>query len=179
MHRVWTAIRAFFAALVSGETARRVDEALRGPTAAALEAPKPKPKEPPKPKAPLRSEAVTLLSALQREARFIDFVQEPLAGYSDAQIGAAARDVHRDCGAVLQRLFAIRPVVDEEEGAAIEVPAGFDSGRYRLTGNVTGEPPFRGRVAHHGWEAAKCDLPEWTGSKTAARTIAPAEVECE
>ena len=72
------------------------------------------------------SEAITLLAALQREARFVDFIQESLAGYSDAQIGAAARDVHRDCGAVLERMFALRPAVAEEEGTEVEVPAGFD-----------------------------------------------------
>ena len=58
------------------------------------------------PKPPARSEAITLLAALQREARFVDFIQESLAGYTDAQIGAAARDVHRDCGTVLKRMFA-------------------------------------------------------------------------
>jgi hypothetical protein len=48
--------------------------------------------------APARSEALNLLAAMQREARFVDFIREPLDGYSDAQIGAAARTVHRDCG---------------------------------------------------------------------------------
>ena len=62
-------------------------------------------------KSPGSSEAITLLAALQREARFVDFIQESLDGYSDAQIGAVARDVHRDCGAVLTRMFALRPAV--------------------------------------------------------------------
>ena len=58
-----------------------------------------------------------MLATLQREARFVDFVKESLEGYADAQIGAVARDVHRDCGAVLERLFALRPVLaDQEEG---------------------------------------------------------------
>ena len=65
-------------------------------------------KKPPK---AARSEAITLLATLQREARFVDFIKEPLDGYSDAQIGAAARDVHRDCGKVLDRLFAIQSLV--------------------------------------------------------------------
>ena len=105
--------------------------------AEAEQAPKPAAK---KPRRVIRSDAVTLLDALQREARFVDFVQEPLADYSDAQIGAVARDVHRDCGRVLERLFALRPIEQREDGAEMEVPAGFDAGRYRLTGNVTGEP---------------------------------------
>jgi hypothetical protein len=125
----------------------------------------------------VQSEAITLLAALQREARFVDFIQESLDGYSDAQIGAAARDVHRDCKAVLARMFALRPVTTEEEGKEVEVPAGFDPGRWRLTGNVTGEPPFHGRLVHPGWEATICELPTWSGGAAAARIVAPAEVE--
>ena len=102
----------------------------------------------------MRSEAITLLATLQREARFVDFLKEPLDGYSDAQIGAAARDVHRDCGK--RARAAVRPAgrsSTRRKGPQVEVPAGFDAGRFRLTGNVTGEPPFRGRLVHHGWEA--------------------------
>jgi len=125
----------------------------------------------------VRSEAISLLATLQREARLVDFIKEPLDDYTDAQIGAAVRDIHRDCAAVLERLFGLEPVVDQEEGTEVEVPAGFDSGRFRLTGNVTGQPPFRGRLVHHGWEATRCELPEWSGSPAAACTVAPAEVE--
>ena len=89
-----------------------------------------------------RSEAVTLLSALQREARFVDIVKEPLDQYTDAQVGAAARDVLKDCGRVLERLFALRPLVEQPEGSELEAPAGYDAGRYRLVGKVQGEPPF-------------------------------------
>ena len=131
-------------------------------------------KQPPK---PVRSEAITLLATLQREARFIDFIKEPLDSYSDAQIGAAVRDVHRDCAKVLDRLFAIRALVDQEEGSAVEVAAGFDAGRYRLTGNVVGDPPFHGRLVHHGWEAAEVQLPAWSGTPASARVVAPVEVE--
>ncbi len=120
---------------------------------------------------------MTLLAALQREARFLDFIKEPLDGYADAQVGAAARDVHRECGAVIERMFAVEALMTEEEQSQIEVPAGFDSGKYRLTGNVTGEPPFKGRLMHPGWLAAKCDVPKWSGSDGAAKVIAPAEVE--
>jgi hypothetical protein len=142
-------------------------------------APKPVAAKPTAPKPPARSEAITLLAALQREARFVDFIQESLAGYSDAQIGAAARDVHRDCGTVLERMFALRPAVTEEEGKEVDVPAGFDAGRWRLTGNVTGQPPFHGRLVHPGWEATVCELPTWSGSAAAARIVAPAEVELQ
>ena len=147
------------------------------PAAPTASAPKPVAAKPVTPKPPVRSEAITLLAALQREARFVDFIQESLAGYSDAQIGAAARDVHRDCGVVFQRMFALRPAVTEEEGKDVEVPIGFDAGRWRLTGNVTGEPPFHGRLVHPGWEATTCELPTWSGSAATSRIVAPAEVE--
>jgi hypothetical protein len=135
---------------------------------------RPAPKQPPK---AIRSEAVTLLATLQREARFVDFIKEPLDGFSDAQIGAAVRDVHRDCAKVLDRLFALRAMVDQEEDSPVEVPPGFDAGRYRLTGNVAGDPPFHGRLAHHGWEAAEVQLPAWSGTQLSARVVAPVEVE--
>jgi hypothetical protein len=176
--RIFLAFRVFFAVLFSKQAAQRVAPALTGEEAPGIEAPKPK-QPAPKPKKPARSEAVTLLAALQREARFLDFIQEPLEGYSDAQVGAAARDVHRDCGAVIQRMFALEPVLTDEEQSEIEVPAGFDSGKYRLTGNVAGEPPFKGRLMHPGWQAAKCDVPQWSGGDQSAKVIAPAEVEIE
>ena len=170
---------AFVGGLIVALIASR---AMRKPAPAVPEA-KPqakvevKPAAPKPPPKPARSEAVTLLAALQREARFVDFIKEPLDGYSDAQIGAAARDVHRDCGKVLDRLFAIRALNDQEEGSTLEVAAGFDAGRYRLTGNVAGNPPFRGRLVHHGWEAGEVQLPEWSGTTQSARVIAPIEVE--
>ena len=129
------------------------------------------------PEAPRRSEALTLLAALQREARFVDFIQEPIAGYDDAQIGAAVRDIHRDCAALLARLFDLQPLLAEAEGARIEVPRGYDAARYNLTGNVSGEPPFRGAHCHHGWVARRCELPTWTGSADGASIVAPATVE--
>ena len=136
--------------------------------------PKAAPTPPPQ---PVRNDAITLLATLQREARFIDIVKEPLSDYSDAQIGAAARDVLRDCGTVLERLFDLQPIVDQEEGANIDVPSGFDTGRFRITGNVAGEAPYQGPLVHHGWEAKKCSLPQWTGSSDAANIVAPAELE--
>src|SRR5207253_6846543 len=36
--------------------------------------------------------AVQLLAILQREGRLLDFLQEDVDGYADAQIGAAVRD---------------------------------------------------------------------------------------
>lgn len=131
----------------------------------------------PEERAPLRSEALTLLSVLQREARLVDFLQEPIAAYSDEQIGAAVRGVHKDCATVLARLFALEPMRPEQEGAAIEVPAGFDPAQFRLVGNIPERPPFRGQITHAGWRATKCEVPEWTGRDESALVVAPCEVE--
>jgi len=177
MRRIWLAFRVFFQILFVAGMAEKVRRALIEDEAPAAPAPpKPKPLPPVVPK-PARSEALTLLATLQREARLVDFIQESLEGYSDAQIGAAARDVHRDSKAVIERLFALRPIQADGEGATIEIPAGFDAGRYRLTGNVTGQPPFRGRVVHPGWEATICQVPVYSGSDASARVVAPVEVE--
>ena len=177
--RLFLAIRVFCMVLFQGSVAARIKSVLDQPALPAAESPKlPAPTvRIEKPKPPLRSDAITLLATLQREARFVDLAQESLDEYTDAQVGAAARDVLRDCRKVLERLFDLKPVLDQAEGAAVEVPAGFDAARFRLAGNVAGEPPFRGRLVHHGWEATKCDLPAWSGSDRSARVVAPAEVE--
>ena len=180
--RFFFAIRVFFLTLFSGATAAQIRTVLEQRGLPAPEPQKEKPTRPAPvvretPKKPVRSEALTLLATLQREARWIDLVQESLDEYTDEQVGAAARDVLRSCRSGLQRLFDLHPVVREPEGAEMELPAGFDTGRYRLTGNVSGQPPFRGQLMHHGWEAGKCEVPAWSGSADAARVVATAEVE--
>jgi hypothetical protein len=176
MRRILLAFRVFFWILLHA-TAEQIARLCGRGEPAAKPAPTPQPQKPPAPKPAVRSDAITLLATLQREARFVDFIQESLAGYSDAQIGAVARDVHRDCSAVVKRLFALQPAADKEEGAEVELPAGFDPNRWHLTGNVAGQPPFHGRLVHPGWEASICDLPTWSGGQSAARIVAPAEVE--
>jgi hypothetical protein len=182
MGRILLAFRVFVRILCNADFARHATWLAEGrpPAAepeAAEERPSPKPQKIPAARPTAPPSALLLLAALQREARLVDFVKEPLAGFSDAQIGAAARDVHRDCGAVLERMFALAPIVADAEGAQITVPAGFDAAQYRLTGQVTSQAPLRGTLVHHGWRASRCELPEWTGSDEAARIIAPVEVE--
>jgi hypothetical protein len=179
MNRLWLAIKLFFKTLFDRDFSKRAERLLlpapEAPTPAA-EAPKAAPSKP-TPKRPVRSEALTLLETLQREARLIDFLKEPLDGFSDQQIGAVARDIHRDCGAAIERMFHLAPLSEQGEDSTIELPPGFDAARYRLTGNVSGEPPFRGRVTHHGWKATTCVLPTWSGDASAATIVAPIEVE--
>lgn len=180
MGRLSTAVRAFFGSLFNGATAERVASALTG---TALPAPSPPPVAKAEPRVtpaappPAQSAAITLLATLQREARLIDFLKEDLSGYADEQIGAAVREVHRDAAKTLDRLFGLRPVVTAEEGSRVDVPAGFDAARYRLTGKISGTGPYHGALRHQGWEASQCQLPTYTGSAAAALTVAPAEVE--
>jgi len=181
MGRVGTAFRAFFRALFHSADAERIEAALH-----AVELPKidvdakTQPAATPKvtKTEPRRSEAVTLLATLQREARLLDLVQEPLNNYSDEQIGAAARSVLRDSAAVIERLFCLKRVLPQSEGDAVEIDANYDAARFRLTGNVK-SPPYRGTLAHAGWEATTVTLPTWTGSHSAALVIAPAEIELQ
>jgi hypothetical protein len=179
MGRLLLAFRAFFRTLFDPALAPSVERLLstEKPVEPALPQPSPAPVRPVEPPAPKQNPAVTLLATFQREARLIDFLREDLTAYSDEQIGAAVREVHRDAAKVLDRVFDLQPVVTAAEGAAIDVPAGFDAGRFRLTGKVSGSAPYRGALRHHGWQALRCDLPTYTGTTSAAQTIAPAEVE--
>jgi hypothetical protein len=178
--RLIIALRAFFRVLFQRSFAERVAALLNeapAPSSPTSTAAQPAPRPRGAAAARGRSEALTLLAALQREARFVDFVQEDLDGYPDAQVGAAVRDVHRACRQLLQRMFALQPVVTQPEGSDLEVPEGYDAGRFHLTGKLGSATGHRGRLVHHGWEATLCNLPEWTGTPEAARVIAPAEVE--
>ncbi|HEV3002970.1 MAG TPA: DUF2760 domain-containing protein, partial [Pirellulales bacterium] len=174
--RIGLAFRVFFRILFDAALAERVRPLLVEAAAVPTTPAAPKLAEKTK-KKPARSDALNLLAMLQREARFVDFIQESIAGYSDEQIGAAVRDVHRDCAAVLQRAFALSPIRTESEGSTVELPAEFDAARYRLAGHVPERPPFRGMLAHHGWQATQCVLPDWSGADDATMVVAPAVVE--
>jgi hypothetical protein len=117
-----------------------------------------------------------VLGLLQREGRLIDFLQEDVASFSDAEIGAAARVVHAGSRKVLSQYLTLEPVLKDSEGASVTVPVGFNPERIRLTGNVTGQPPFRGALKHHGWVASAIRLPAPSATLD-PRIIAPAEVE--
>ncbi|MEZ4360976.1 MAG: DUF2760 domain-containing protein [Kofleriaceae bacterium] len=120
--------------------------------------------------------ALALLALLQREGRLVDFLRESLDAFSDADIGAAARDVHRGCKKVLEQHLTLEPVMPGEEEAQVTVPKGFDPGEVRLVGEARGEPPFRGTLRHHGWRATAVKLPALTEGVDRA-VLAPAEVE--
>ena len=125
--------------------------------------------------------ALQLLSMLQQQGRLIDFLEEDLGTYEDAQIGAAVRGIHEGCRKALHEHLELKPVFEqEEEGAEVTVKPGFDPNSIRLTGKVVGDPPFRGVLRHRGWKVVKVDLPQPVSSQgKQTKILAPAEVEME
>jgi hypothetical protein len=117
-----------------------------------------------------------LLSVLQREGRLVDFFSEDLNRYEDAQIGGAVRAIHENCNKAINKSLALEAVIDRNEGEEIRVEPGFDPDAIKLTGNVTGKPPFTGVLRHKGWRTRKLELPVLSGGQD-AHIIAPAEVE--
>ena len=129
------------------------------------------------PAPPSPAAAVQMLSILQRKGRLIDFLQEDIQAYDDAQIGAAARNVHAGCREALQEHVDLEPILDEPESSTVTIEDGFDAHQIRLTGDVTGDPPFQGTLRHHGWRVTRLDLPQQMQSKNENRVVAAAEVE--
>lgn len=153
------------------------------PAVAAPAAPQaqPAPAPVPAPAAPvLKSHspdaALQLLGLLQQEARFIDFLNEDLKGFSDAEIGAVARVVHEGGKKTLQQYFTLVPVRSEEEESRVTLPAGFNAAEVRVTGHVVGQPPFTGTLVHRGWRVTGVTLPRLADGHD-PRIIVPAEVE--
>ena len=179
--RIGYSFVAFFRTLFSGEFAAIVRDGappqLPPPAEPEKEAePEPEP-EPSVALAQAKPDAaLQLLAILQREGRFIDFLQEPVQDFDDADIGAAARVVHAGCKKALDAHFTFAPVREEEEETSVTVDADVDPSEVRLTGNVTGEPPFRGSLSHRGWRATKFELPKLSEEHDVT-IVAPAEVE--
>jgi hypothetical protein len=147
------------------------------------------PAEPPEPKTPLAppapvaklqdappDSALVLLGLMQKEGRFVDFLQEDISNYSDQEIGSAARVVHQGCQRVMSEYLSIAPVREESEGSRVTLGKGFDPAAVRPTGNVVGEPPFTGALVHRGWRAVDVRLPKIASSRD-VRILAAAEVE--
>jgi hypothetical protein len=147
------------------------------PERTAEKAPEKKPEAPKLSTAQHHKEgALALLALLQREGRLVDFVRESLDTYADADIGAAARDVHRGCRKVLEQYLSLEPVMPGAEDEKVSVPKGFDPAEIRLIGEAKGEPPFRGTLRHHGWRVVDAKLPTLVDGVDRT-VIAPAEVE--
>ncbi len=132
---------------------------------------------PPPPAVPKPSaEPLLLLALMQREGRLLDFLLENVDGADNDTLGAGVRNIHKACQKVLKEHLDMEPVLNAEEKSAVEVPVGFDPSAIRLTGNVTGSPPFRGSLEHHGWRVTKIKITKPTEGQDAF-IIQPAEVE--
>ncbi len=121
--------------------------------------------------------SLQMLIILQRKGRLLDFLQEDLSQYDDAQIGAAVRNIHSGCKESLSEYVDLQPIFKEEEGKEVSIPKGFDTKAIQLTGNVKGEPPFRGILRHRGWRASRVKLPQLTVKEDKDNILAPAEIE--
>jgi len=120
--------------------------------------------------------ALQLLSLLQKEARFIDFIKEDITSYSDADIGVAARVVHTGCNKAINDYFTLDTVRSEKEGSKLTLEKGFNASEVRLIGNIVGQAPFKGSLVHKGWKVTDVRLPKLTEGHN-AKIVAAAEVE--
>jgi len=184
--RLWFAWVCFFRVLFDGAFATRAFE-VQEPRALPP-APEPEPALPPKkkpeaerpePKAaepPSTEPALQLLALLQREGRLVDFLEQDITSFSDADVGAAARVVHEGCRKALRGHVKLSPIRAEEEGTSITLAAGYSPAEVKLSGNVHGSAPYKGVLQHRGWRAAELVLPTPVKGHDPS-VIAPAEVE--
>ena len=170
--RLWFAFACFFRVLFDGAFAARAF----GVRSALPPAPQAKKDEPKKNEPPPVDSALQLLALLQREGRFVDFLEEDVTTFADADVGAAARVVHDGCRKALRAHATLKSVRSEEEGAKITVDEGTPASEVKLTGNVVGKAPFTGTLRHKGWRVEKLELPTSMPGHD-ARVVAPAEVE--
>lgn len=168
MSRIILAIRCFFSILFTG-----------GPPPGLRAAPAPAPAPAPTaaPIRPTSDGALQILGILQRDSRFIDFLQEDIAAYSDDQVGAAVRELHDQCRDSLGRYVTLQPVIDGVEGTFAKAPSS-DPNVVKFVGNVPAKPPAGGTLRHKGWKAAAVHLPPLAPKQDAAM-LAPAELEIE
>src|SRR3954454_22775826 len=91
--RLWLAIWLPWKILFSGELALQVEHAALAAPPGNVPSVRPE------------GTALQLLALLQREGRLVDFLEEDVASFTDAEVGAAARLVHEGCRRVLRENF--------------------------------------------------------------------------
>lgn len=169
MSNLKSAWKAFWTILKDNEKAKAWEQLASSENPPALSQPE---------AAPLPSgaaNALHLLAILQREARFIDYIQESLDNYDDATVGSVSRKIHDDCHRALDNYFHIVPIMSEAEQTQVQIPVDFDPRRIRITGNAT-QPPCAGVLQHKGWKADKQEMPTRNDAQDPT-VIFPAEVE--
>jgi hypothetical protein len=189
--RLWFAFVCFFRVLFDGLFAARAFRAASAPPALPPSAepaprrlaeptrevePAPAPKRAAPAEPPSVTPALQLLALLQREGRLVDFLEQDIASFGDADVGAAARMVHEGCRKALLGHAKLTPVRGEDEGAKVTLAAGYDPAEVKLIGNVAGSAPYKGVLRHRGWRATELSLPTPVAGHDAS-ILAPAEVE--
>jgi hypothetical protein len=156
LNRFWLALKAFWQTLVDPGFAARVEPLFqRAPTGPDLR----------------------ILAVLQRDGRLVDFLEEDIDTYTDVQIGAAVRDIHRGCRKSLHDYLTLEPIMNAAEEAPVTIAPDFDPAAVRLIGNVNGAPPFHGVLKHHGWRVKAVHLPVLPVARDDSSVLSPAEVE--
>lgn len=178
--RLAFAFRCFFSILFHGEIPNDVNRNRVDPVAAqqrAASAPSVSPlKEVERPAPETFDRAVQILALLQRDGRLIDFLEENISTYPDAQLGAGVRTIHENCRQVLDHYVTLEPIMNSEEGQSVTVAADLDPAAIKLIGNVAGDRPIRGVLRHKGWRVKQLNLPHLTHGP-GRMVIAPAEIE--
>ncbi len=183
--RLWFAWLCFFRVFFDARFAARV----WGARDAARLGPEPTPDVLPTGGAPSASAPITtvraqapvtpalqLLALFQREGRLVDFLEQEIASFPDADVGVAARVVHEGCRRALRGHATLEPIRTEGEGSRLTLAEGYRADEIKLVGDVKGRPPYAGVLRHRGWRAAQLSLPQIVGEHD-ARILAPAEVE--
>lgn len=166
--RIITAIKAFFKALFNADFSQKVEKLLSEGSSQQTEV---------KALPQFAEGTVGILALLQREGRFLDFLQEDLENVPDAQIGAVVKTtVYKGCRRALRDYIEVVPVMQEEEGAEVTLDKDFNPAEIRVVGKVEGEPPFSGALRHKGWRLKKANLPVSEAAETDG-IVCPAEVE--
>jgi len=179
LSRFWLSWLTSFRILFDGRFAANVAMLRDGDAPSESKPPAPLPLEvrevPRQGRAPASADgALQLLALLQREGRFVDFVQQELASFGDAEIGAAARVVHEGCRRAIRQHARVVSVRNEAEGASLTLERATED--VKLVGNVAGSAPFRGVLRHRGWRVEELALPTVVGAHDPT-LVAPAELE--
>jgi hypothetical protein len=187
--RLVFAFTAFFRILFDGSFAKRTWQVRELPetppaTMRSVAPEKPEPVEEPEKVVEIApssnrdpsSPALILLTLFQQHGRFVDFIEEDIANFNDAEVGAVARMVHEGCRKALRDHAQVEAIRQEEEGQAVTVEEGFDANEIKLLGNIQGKGPFKGSLRHRGWRVHSLQLPTLLEG-AAIEVVAPAEVE--
>jgi Domain of unknown function (DUF2760) len=174
----------FFRALSDGAFARSLKNSIEqpDPPAKALAVPAPVPV--PAKRARLDSDpapkrapsALQLLALFQREGRLVDFLEQDITAFTDADVGAAARVVHSGCQKAFRRHATVRTIREEAEDSRVEIESDYNAHEISLTGKVSGNGPFRGTLRHRGWRVTRFELASTLEGHN-DHVLAPAEVE--